>query len=140
MSVAEILEAIRRLPAAERRGLVEHIWQAWPVHEGVFPWNPPKAEIDTLLEHAEALERTEHLLKNSREPEPAPEPAAEPEAPPKKPADPKPFAAVSSRKSPNAPSARRNSPTKPRSWAAASGSTWTPPPTPVPGRRSKSTS
>ena len=94
MSVAEILEAIRRLPAAERRGLVEHIWQAWPVHEGVFPWNPPKAEIDTLLERAGELERTEHLLKNSREPEPAPEPTAEPEAPPKKPADPKPFAAV----------------------------------------------
>jgi hypothetical protein len=96
MSVAEILEAIRRLPAAERRGLVEHIWQAWPVHEGVFPWNPPKAEIDTLLERANELERTEHLLKNSREPEPAPppEPAAEPEAPPKKPADPKPFEKV----------------------------------------------
>jgi len=96
MSVAEILEAIRRLPAAERRGLVEHIWQAWPVPEGVFPWNPPKAEIDTLLERAGELERTEHLLKNSREPEPAPtsETVTEPDAPPKKPADPKPCAEV----------------------------------------------
>jgi hypothetical protein len=96
MSVAEILEAIRRLPAAERRGLVEHIWQAWPVSEGVFPWNPPKAEIATLLDRAKELERTEHLLKNSREPEPAPapEPAAAPEATLQKAADPKPFAKV----------------------------------------------
>jgi hypothetical protein len=83
MSVAEILEAIRRLPAAERRGLVEHIWQAWPKPAGVAAWKPLKAELDALLDRADRLERAQHVLNNLQEnasaPEPAPEPITEPE-------------------------------------------------------------
>jgi hypothetical protein len=78
MSVAEILEAIRRLPAAERRGLVEHIWQAWPRRKGVSAWQPLKAEIDAMLNRADRLERAQHVLSNLRENEPAPEPIREP--------------------------------------------------------------
>lgn len=77
MSVAEILEAIRRLPAAERRALVEHIWQAWPVPAGVFPWKTPKAEIDALLGNAARLELAQRVLKDMRENESAPEPTQE---------------------------------------------------------------
>ena len=78
MSVAEILEAIRRLPAAEQRGLVEHIWQAWPRRKGVSAWQPLKAEIDAMLNRADRLERAQHVLSNLRENESAPEPTPEP--------------------------------------------------------------
>jgi hypothetical protein len=83
MSVAEILEAIRRLPAAERRGLVEHIWQAWPKPKGVAAWKPLKAEIDALLGNADRLERAQHVLSNLQETGPAPAPAPITEAEPR---------------------------------------------------------
>jgi hypothetical protein len=78
MTVAEILEAMRRLPEAERRELVEHIWRAWPLPEGVYTWKPLKTEIDALLDNADRLKRAQHLLNNLQEPDAAAEPTTDP--------------------------------------------------------------